>query len=152
MAFGRVQFMVPSMPCYISSLNITNGSQALYVKQIVSCLLVVFTSVPFSRECGNTPAIPKLSYGYLSLEAVASAEHDNVIKWKRFPRYWPFVRGIHRLPVNSPRKDLSFDLRLNKWLSKQSWGWWFETLSCSLWRHRSETRALDSKQLIVFRI
>ena len=24
----------------------------------------------------------------------------------------------------------------DKWLSKQSWGWWFETLSCSLWRHR----------------
>ena len=31
---------------------------------------------------------------------------------------------------------LSFDiLRLNKRLSKQSWGWWFETLSCALWRH-----------------
>ena len=28
-----------------------------------------------------------------------------------------------------------FDLRLNKWLSKQSWGWWFETLSRPLWRH-----------------
>ena len=28
-----------------------------------------------------------------------------------------------------------FDLRLNIWLSKQSWGWWFETPSCSLWRH-----------------
>ena len=28
-----------------------------------------------------------------------------------------------------------FDLSLNKPLSKQSWGWWFETLSCSLWRH-----------------
>ena len=28
-----------------------------------------------------------------------------------------------------------FDLRLNKWLNKQSWGWWFETPSCSLWRH-----------------
>ena len=28
-----------------------------------------------------------------------------------------------------------FDLRLNKRLSKQSWGWWFETLSCLLWRH-----------------
>ena len=26
-------------------------------------------------------------------------------------------------------------LRLNKRLSKQSWGWWFETLSCPLWRH-----------------
>ena len=22
--------------------------------------------------------------------------HDDVIKWKQFPRYWPFVRGIHR--------------------------------------------------------
>ena len=29
---------------------------------------------------------------------------DDVIKWKRFPRYWPFVRGIHRSPVNSPHK------------------------------------------------
>ena len=31
--------------------------------------------------------------------------------------------------------DVFFDLRLNKRLSKQSWGWWFETPSRSLWRH-----------------
>ena len=31
-------------------------------------------------------------------------KHDDVIKWKHFPRYWPFVRGIHRFPVNSPPK------------------------------------------------
>ena len=30
--------------------------------------------------------------------------HDEVIKWKYFPRYWPFVWGIHRSPVNSPHK------------------------------------------------
>ena len=30
--------------------------------------------------------------------------NDDVIKWKYFPRYWPFVRGIHRSPVNSPHK------------------------------------------------
>ena len=30
--------------------------------------------------------------------------HDDVIKWKHFPRYWPFVQGIHRSPVNSPYK------------------------------------------------
>ena len=30
--------------------------------------------------------------------------YDNVIKWKYFPCYWPFVRGIHRSPVNSPHK------------------------------------------------
>ena len=33
------------------------------------------------------------------------------------------------------RFDVSFDLRLNKRLSKQSWGWWFETHTGSLWRH-----------------
>ena len=30
--------------------------------------------------------------------------HDDVIKWKHFPRCWPLVRGIHRSPVNSPHK------------------------------------------------
>ena len=30
--------------------------------------------------------------------------HDDVIKWKHFPRNWPFVRGIHRSPVNSTHK------------------------------------------------
>ena len=31
--------------------------------------------------------------------------HDDVIKWKHLPRNWPFMRGIHRLPVNSPHKS-----------------------------------------------
>ena len=31
--------------------------------------------------------------------------------------------------------DVFFDLCLNKWLRKQSWGWWFEMLSHTLWRH-----------------
>ena len=34
----------------------------------------------------------------------ALCNHDDVIKWKHFPRYWPFVWGIHRSPVNSPHK------------------------------------------------
>ena len=33
--------------------------------------------------------------------------------------------------------DVFFDLRLTKWLNKQSWSWWFETPSCPLWRHRN---------------
>ena len=36
--------------------------------------------------------------------------------------------------------DVFFDLRLNRRLSKQSWGWWFETPSCSLWRHCNADR------------
>ena len=31
-------------------------------------------------------------------------KHDDVIKWKHFPRYWPFVGGIYRSPMNSPHK------------------------------------------------
>ena len=38
--------------------------------------------------------------------------------------------------------NVFFDLRLNKRLSKQSWGWWFETPSRSLWRHCNETNAV----------
>ena len=30
--------------------------------------------------------------------------HDVVIKWKHFPRHWPFVREVYRSPVNSPHK------------------------------------------------
>ena len=37
-------------------------------------------------------------------EFVLRCGHPVVIKWKHFPRYWPFVRGIHRSPVNSPHK------------------------------------------------
>ena len=41
-----------------------------------------------------------------------------------FPTQRPMTRS----------SDVFFDLRLNIRLSKQSWGWWFDTLSCPLWR------------------
>ena len=75
--------------------------------------------------------------------ADGSVYHDDVIKWKHFPSYWPFVRGIHRSPVNSTHKapvtrsfdaELFFDLHLIRRLSKHSRGWWFETPPRSLWR------------------
>ena len=56
--------------------------------------------------------------------------HDDVIKWKHFPRYWPFVRGIHRSPVNSPHKGqwhgaLMFSficVRINGWVNNREVG------------------------------
>ena len=42
-----------------------------------------------------------------------------------FPSQRPLTRSF----------DVFFDLRLNKELSTQSWGWWFETSLGSLWRH-----------------
>ena len=67
--------------------------------------------------------------------------HDDAIKWKQFrvtghlcgeftgPRWIPAQRPVTR------SFDVFFDLRLNKRLSKQSWGWWFEMLPRPLWRH-----------------
>ena len=45
--------------------------------------------------------------------------------------------GTGEFPTQRPvtrSYDVFFDPRLNKRLSKQTWGWWFETLSSSLWR------------------
>ena len=62
--------------------------------------------------------------------AGANPFHDDVIKWKHFPRYWPFVRGIHRSPVNSPHKGqwrgaLMFSLIcawINTWVNNREAG------------------------------
>ena len=58
---------------------------------------------------------------------------DDVIKWKDFPRYWPFVRGIHRSPVNSQHKGqwrgaLMLSL-ICAWINNCEAG--------DLWRHRA---------------
>ena len=59
------------------------------------------------------------------------------MKWKHFPRYWPFVRGIHRSPVNSPhkgqwRRTLMFSL-ICVWIN----GWVNNHEAGDLRRHRS---------------
>ena len=52
--------------------------------------------------------------------------HDDVMEWKHFSHYWPFVRGIHRSPVVALHKgpvmrsfDVSFDVgyrMAKKWI------------------------------------
>ena len=63
------------------------------------------------------------------------AAHDDVMNWKNFPRYWPFARGIHRSPVNSPHKGqwrgaLMFSL-ICVWIS----GWVYNREAGDLRRH-----------------
>ena len=52
----------------------------------------------------------------------------------KFPAQRPVTRSF----------DVFFDLRLNKRLSKQSWGWWFEMPLCPLWRHCNDSRVLHT--------
>ena len=57
-------------------------------------------------------------------------DYDDVIKWKHFPCYWPFVPGIHRSPVNSLHKGqwggaLMFSLIrvwINGWVNNREAG------------------------------
>ena len=53
-----------------------------------------------------------------------------------FPAQRPLTRSF----------DVFFDLRLDKRLCKQSWGWWFETLSRPLWRHSNVQHCYTVKQ------
>ena len=71
--------------------------------------------------------------------------HDDVIKWKHLPRYWPFMRGIHRSLVNSPHKGqwrgaLMFSLicaRINGWVNNGEAG--------DLGRHRAHCDVTENK-------
>ena len=79
---------------------------------IISCN-IIFTSMMTSSN-GDISAL-------LAICAGNSPVPDE------FPTQRPVTRSF----------DVFFDLRLNKRLSKQWWGWWFETLSRPLWRHRN---------------
>ena len=69
--------------------------------------------------------------------------HYDVIKWKhQSSALLALCAGNSSVPGEFPAQrpvtrsfDVFFDLRQNKRLSKQSWGWWFEALSRPLWRH-----------------
>ena len=59
--------------------------------------------------------------------------HDDVIKWKHFPRYWSFVRGIHRSPVNSPHTGQWRGALICAWIN----GWVNNGQAGDLRRHRA---------------
>ena len=78
----------------------------------------------------------------------SNRHHDDVIKWKLFPRYWPIVRRIYRSPVNSPHKGqwrgtLMFSL-ICAWIK----GWVNNLEAGYLRRHRAH---YDGTAMCIFR-
>ena len=63
--------------------------------------------------------------------------HDDVIKWKHFPRYWPFVRGNHRSPVNSPHKGQWRGALMFSLICAWTKGWVNNRNACNLRRHHA---------------
>ena len=55
-----------------------------------------------------------------------------------FPSQRPMTRSF----------GVFFDLRLNRRLSKQSWGWWFEMPPHSLWRHCNDNADFNHRTYI----
>ena len=81
----------------------------------------------------NAKNFCKEPYFFLYMHAdlgFAMSSHDDVIKCTHFPRYWPFVRGIHRSSVNSTHKGqwrgaLMFSLIcvwINGWVNNREAG------------------------------
>ena len=89
-------------------------------------------------HCISTKTLHLFSSTMLHIMSVETFQrHDGVIKWKHFPRYWPFVWGIHRSPVNSPHKGqgrgtLMFSL-ICAWIN----GWVNNGKAGDLRRHRA---------------
>ena len=96
---------------------------------------------------------PLMIYWYLPRSPWLHTVHKSMSWWRyqmeTFPRYWPFVCGIHRWPVNSPHKGewrgaLVFTLIfawINGWVNNGEAGI-FETPSRLLWRHRNDSCCL----------
>ena len=76
---------------------------------------------------------------------VFASLNDDVIEWKHFPRYWPFVRGIHRSPHNGQwRRALMLSLiwaRINGWVNTDEAG--------HLRRHRAHCDVIVMKYCFI---
>ena len=83
-------------------VNVVITNNAFYcelIGQIIYLRLFVFSGVVLLYTCHKHSMSMMMSWHEHTFRV-----HDDVIKWKHFPRYWPFVRGIHRSPVNSSHK------------------------------------------------
>ena len=96
-----------------------------------SCLyLADFSTVPLYKLVAMPNAfIPWWRHQMETFSALLAICAGNSPVPGEFPTQRPVTRSF----------DVFFDLRLNKRLSKHSWGWWFETLSRPLWRHCNDS-------------
>ena len=61
--------------------------------------------VPAPWEWSNShPPVHPFSVPVYTICHNTTNVHNDVIKWKQFPRHWLFVRVIRRSPANSPHK------------------------------------------------
>ena len=99
----------------------------------------IFQGFPGIRSYGVNAALNDVLQHYCAqVELIPNTwEHDDVIKWKHFPRYLPFVRGIHRSPVNSPHKGQWRGALIFSLICSYIYGWVNNREAGSLRCHRA---------------
>ena len=103
-------------------------------------VIVMSIAINMEEYCPRKLAISYHDVIFNSKPTLWKSIYLSNIKLKHFPRYWPFVRGIHRSPVNSTHKGrwpwvLMFSF-ICTWTNDKQWRHrWSETPLHSLWRH-----------------
>ena len=87
------------------------------------------------RNTGNAERPPNEISSWRFIKK--AAQPDDVIKWKHFPRYWPFVRGIHRSPVISAHKGKGSGALMFSLIYAWKNGWVNNGEAGDLGRHRA---------------
>ena len=97
-----------------------------------------------SRPLCENRVLDLLIIGYWSqcilgfVQRMMTSSNGNIFRVTGHMRgEFPGPRWIPHTKASERSFDVYFDLRPNKRLSKHLWGWWFETQSRPLWRHRN---------------
>ena len=110
--------------------DVADGDRSMMPQMLASYYLAILATL--ANQWQTNSFSKQLKYqNRMSIEhVILISSHDDVIKWKDFLRHWPFVRGIQRSPVNSPRKGqwrgaLMFSLIcacINGWINNRKAG------------------------------
>ena len=133
----------------VMNRSVSSGNNLLCKLSVLSGMSLVLTrdekemsstypsGTPYSISLGSQ-LISFRAHVFSSCHLMMTSSNGNIFR-VTCPLCGEFT-GPGEFPTQRPLTrsfDVFFDLRLNKRLSKQPWGWWFETPSQSLWRQRN---------------
>ena len=126
MRYMLFYILTETLPCHDIIMHIGRLMSADDLSRNQTCIVIILEALDWYIHMSplQTQRTPTF---YLPTR---SNIHDDVIKWKHFPRNCLYVRGIHRSPVNSPHKGqwrgaLMFSLIcawINRWVNNRKTG------------------------------
>ena len=129
--FGKKILAGPVFNCWRCSFCDRSGvASVMFIFDRCRHSWAVATPVKYendTQEVSSVLIIPKKRENNRMLETdfinpclwLRVGSHDDVIKWKHFPLYWPFVRGIHRSTVNSHTRASDAELWCFRWSASE---------------------------------